>query len=103
MLLKSSSTSSNFSNASMAHTGIGSKALFNSFMSNSSIFSAPWIIDSGASDHMKNSFKLFQAYTPCFGNKKIKVADGVSLLLLEKVQYRSKKKSTLILSFMFQN
>ena len=76
MLLKSSSTSSNFPNASMAHTCIGSKALFNSFQSNSSIFYDPWIIDFGASDHMKNTFKLFQSYTPCFGNKKIKVADG---------------------------
>ncbi|XP_071920664.1 uncharacterized protein [Coffea arabica] len=76
MLLKSSSTSSDFPNASMAHTGIGSKALFNSFLSNSSTFPTPWIIDSGASDHMTNSFKLFQSYTPCSGNKKIKVADG---------------------------
>ena len=76
MLLKSSSTSSDFPNASMAHTGIGSKALFNSFLSNSSTFPSPWIIDSGASDHMTNSFKLFQSYTPCSGNKKIKVADG---------------------------
>ena len=32
MLLKFSSTSSNFPNASMAHTCLGSKALFNSFL-----------------------------------------------------------------------
>ena len=76
MLLKSSSTSSNFPNASMAHTSIRSKALFNYFLSNSSIFYAPKIIDSRALDHMTNSSKLFQSYTQCCGNKKIKVADG---------------------------
>ena len=32
--------------------------------------SSPWIIDSGASDHMTNLSHLFISYTPCSGNKK---------------------------------
>ncbi|RVW30585.1 hypothetical protein CK203_086063 [Vitis vinifera] len=39
-------------------------------------FSSPWIIDSGASDHMANSSKAFSNYIPCPGNQKIKIADG---------------------------
>ena len=35
-----------------------------------------WIIDSGATDHMTGSSKLFCSYNPCAGNKKIKIADG---------------------------
>ena len=35
-----------------------------------------WIIDSRASDHMTSSHFLFSTYTPCVGNKKIKVANG---------------------------
>ena len=96
MLVKSSSTSSNFPNASMAHTCIGSKALFNSFLSN---------VDYGDSDHMTNSFKLFQSYTPCSGNKKIKVVDEGFLFYCWKrfnIDLK-KKKSTLTMSFMFQN
>ena len=42
-----------------------------------SVFSSPpWIIDSGASDHMTNLSKLFQTYVPCPGNQKIRIADG---------------------------
>ncbi|KAK3027903.1 hypothetical protein RJ639_040280 [Escallonia herrerae] len=35
-----------------------------------------WIIDSGATDRMTSCFHLFSTYTPCVGNKKIKIADG---------------------------
>ena len=38
--------------------------------------SAPWIIDSGASNHMTNLPHLFISYTPCFGNKKVRIANG---------------------------
>ena len=38
--------------------------------------SAPWIIDSGVSNHMTNLPHLFISYTPCFGNKKVRIADG---------------------------
>ena len=37
--------------------------------------SAPWIIDSGASNHMTNLPHLFISYTPCFGNKKVRIAN----------------------------
>lgn len=41
-----------------------------------SFSSNPWIIDSGATDHMKNCSHLFSSYSPCAGNRKIKIADG---------------------------
>ncbi|XP_028083317.1 uncharacterized protein LOC114284582 [Camellia sinensis] len=36
----------------------------------------PWIIDSGASDHMSGSSDLFSAYTPSSGQDKVRIADG---------------------------
>ncbi|KZV53482.1 hypothetical protein F511_14848 [Dorcoceras hygrometricum] len=42
----------------------------------STITICPWIIDSGATDHMTGSSKLFHSYIPCAGNQKIKIADG---------------------------
>ena len=36
----------------------------------------PWIIDSGATDHMTGSSKLFSSYNPCARNQKIKITDG---------------------------
>ncbi|RDX76604.1 Protein HESO1, partial [Mucuna pruriens] len=36
----------------------------------------PWIIDSGATDHMIDCSKLFSSYSPCAGNKKFRIADG---------------------------
>ena len=70
-LLKSGSSSSGSTNVFIAHTGNESYALTCCFNS-----SAPWIIDSGASDHMTNFFKLFQSYTPCPGNNNVKIANG---------------------------
>jgi hypothetical protein len=37
---------------------------------------APWIIDSGASDHMTGFSSLFKTYSPCPGNQKVRIADG---------------------------
>ena len=36
----------------------------------------PWIIDSGASNHMIDAHHLFSTYSPCVGNLKVKIADG---------------------------
>jgi hypothetical protein len=71
-LLKSSSLSG-IPNASLAQTGNFSTPTSLSCTSN---MPAPWIIDSGASDHMTGLSSLFQTYSPCPGNKKIKIADG---------------------------
>ena len=35
-----------------------------------------WIIDSRAIDHRTSSSQLFSSYSPCAGNKNIKIADG---------------------------
>ena len=42
----------------------------------SSLTSAPWIIDSGASDHMTSFSNLFKSYSSCPGNQTIRIADG---------------------------
>ena len=67
-LLKSNS-SSGIPSVSLAQTGINSNAL-------SCSNSAPWIIDSGASDHMTSFSNLFSSYSPCSGSEKIRIADG---------------------------
>ncbi|RVW64704.1 Retrovirus-related Pol polyprotein from transposon RE1 [Vitis vinifera] len=68
-LLKSNLTSGT-SSVSLAHTGNELYALSCRFKS------TPWIIDSGASDHMTNSSNMFESYSPCPGNKKVRIADG---------------------------
>lgn len=68
-LLKSNSVP-NVPNVSVAHTGNKFYILCCQFKS------APWIIDSGASDHMTNSLHLFETYSPCPGNKKVRIANG---------------------------
>ena len=60
----------NISNVSVAHTGNKFYALSCQFKS------APWIIDSGASDHMTNSLHLFETFSPCLENKKVRIANG---------------------------
>ena len=36
----------------------------------------PWIIDSGASDHMKGQSQLFHSYLPSSGLNKVRITDG---------------------------
>ena len=60
----------NVPSVSVAHTGNKFYALSCQFKS------APWIIDSGASDHMTNSLHLFETFSPCPENKKVRIADG---------------------------
>ena len=36
----------------------------------------PWIIDSGATDHMTGSSTSFTTYVPCVGNMKVWIVDG---------------------------
>ena len=60
----------NVPSVSVAHTG-------NKFYAISCQFkSAPWIIDSGASDYMTNSLNLFETFSPCPEKKKVRIADG---------------------------
>jgi hypothetical protein len=36
----------------------------------------PWIIDTGATNHMSGSPKEFKTYLPCSGKDKVRIADG---------------------------
>ena len=36
----------------------------------------PWIVDSGASDHMTGDANVFDTYDPCFSNYFVRIADG---------------------------
>jgi hypothetical protein len=36
----------------------------------------PWVIDSGASDHMTGMSPLFSSYNPCSGRDKVRIAHG---------------------------
>lgn len=36
----------------------------------------PWILDSGATDHLTGSSDHFLSYHPCAGNEKIRIVDG---------------------------
>ena len=55
----------------MAQQGNFSMALSSHLQKNS-----PWIVDSGASDHMTDNSNLFHTFSPCSGNYKVRIADG---------------------------
>ena len=67
-LIKSNSSSGTPS-VLLAQTGRNPKAF-------SCLNFSPWIIDSGASDHMTSFSHLFSTYFPCSGHDKIRIADG---------------------------
>jgi hypothetical protein len=71
-LLQFNSSSSSAPNASLAQPGNNFMALSCHLLN----YYAPWIIDSGASDHMTSLSCLFDSYSPCSGHKKIHLADG---------------------------
>ena len=64
----------NQSSANLGSCSVAQSGKFH-FALNSSVSQEPWIIDSGASDHMTGRHNLFYSYTPC-NNKVIKIADG---------------------------
>ena len=37
---------------------------------------SPWIVDSGASDHMTGDATILDNYSPCNGNLTVRIADG---------------------------
>ena len=70
-LLKSNFGLLSTSHAFVAQAGSISKVVSCHFP----IYSTSWIIDLGASDHMKNFSHLFHTYNPCSGHEKIRIAD----------------------------
>ena len=66
----SSQFSTTLSSGSLAHKGTFFTAL--STMSHIT----PWIIDSGASDHITDAHNLFSTYSPCGCNLKVKIPYG---------------------------
>ncbi|KAL5840805.1 hypothetical protein ACOSQ4_013413 [Xanthoceras sorbifolium] len=68
-LLKSSS-SSGFPSASIAQSGSDKINVLSCFSNHT-----PWIIDSGASNHMTSVSSLFNTYSPCSGLEQIRIAD----------------------------
>ena len=61
---------------SLPYGSIAQKGVFPQSLSVISDKKAPWVIDSGASDHMMGNPSFFSSYTPCAGNIKVKIADG---------------------------
>ena len=62
---------SSIPSSSLAQKGIHMTALKIS-LDNSN----PWILDSGASNHMNGSSYMFHTYYPCLGHEKVKIAYG---------------------------
>ncbi|GMP25929.1 hypothetical protein CsSME_00002576 [Camellia sinensis var. sinensis] len=55
--------------------------------------SVPWIIDSGASDHMSGSSDLFSDYKPSSGHDKLRITDG-TISSADKVAHHSIQSPT---------
>lgn len=55
---------------------LAQKGTFMTALSGISEVAEPWVIDSGATDHMTGCANLFCSYKPSPGNLKIKIADG---------------------------
>ncbi|KAL5849958.1 hypothetical protein ACOSQ4_007971 [Xanthoceras sorbifolium] len=68
-LIKNSPNTSSNPSGYLAQTGNASTGFIGQFTF------APWIIDSGASNHMTSASSLFKTYSPCPGNQKVRIAD----------------------------
>ena len=82
-------SSTTLSSGSLTHKGTFLTAL--STMSQT----IPWIVDSGASDHMTDAHHLFSTYSPCAGNLKVKIADGTLSPVAGKGSIRISESITL--------
>ena len=58
--------------SSFAHTG----NLATTLHASATPSEDPWVIDSGASDHMTGTSPLFLSYNPCSGRDKVRIANG---------------------------
>lgn len=71
----------NISSALLAYKGYYLSALVTK-----SRFKILWIIEFGASNHMINAYYLFTSFSPCIGDRKVRVADG-PFIRYEKIEY----------------
>ncbi|KAK3031945.1 hypothetical protein RJ639_036229 [Escallonia herrerae] len=55
---------------------IAQKGIFPSALNSKVEKSNPWVIDTGASDHMTGDISLFSSYSACSNNYKVRIADG---------------------------
>ena len=55
----------------------------------------PWIIDSGATNHMTGASNLFTSYIPCSGKDKVRVADGSMVPIIGRGSIRCTKTLSL--------
>ncbi|KAJ9682590.1 hypothetical protein PVL29_018499 [Vitis rotundifolia] len=71
--------------------------LFSNFQASAYTMSqiTPWIIDSGASNHMTDAHHLFSIYSPYAGNLKVKIADGTLSPVAGKGSIRISESITL--------
>ena len=75
--------------SSLAHKGTFLTAFSTTF------HITPWIIDSGASNHMTGAHNLFSTSSPFAGNLKVKIADGTLSPVASKESIRISKTITL--------
>ena len=90
---------SNFQASSQSSTSLssGSLAKKGTFFIVLSTMSqtTPWIMDSGAFDHMTDAHHLFSTYSPCVGNLKVKIANGTLSSVAGKGSIRISESITL--------
>ncbi|KAG6512381.1 hypothetical protein ZIOFF_030492 [Zingiber officinale] len=79
-LLSRLQASSSVSTPAQAHTGIRSLGLSVTGPS----FYSPWVIDSGATDHMTNAANSFISYSLSSGQEKVIIADGTKATVASK-------------------